>query len=96
MTGMAGGVTGGSRSRAAALRAYQQAELRVVELEEELIAAKETGEVSRDLKLELRQARESFRLLREATPPEEAPGDATVRPSTIETSAGVYSPGGEG
>lgn len=91
----AGGVTGGARSsKAAALRAYQAAELRVVELEEQLVAAKDTdGGASQELKRELREARESFRLLRETAPPDQEPGDATVRPATIETSAGVHSPG---
>lgn len=52
-------------SRADEIRARSEAEIAVAELEDRLIAAKEAGEDTESLKLDLRQARQSFRELRE-------------------------------
>lgn len=41
-----------------------RAELEVVELEEQLVAAKATGDASRELKLRVREARQRYRELR--------------------------------
>jgi len=73
-------------SRADELRARYEAEMAVLELEDQLLAAKEDGDVSRDLKLELREARRVFR--------EQRAGDAKASPDTIETTAAVEQPGG--
>lgn len=65
------------------------AELRVVELEERLVRAKESGDLSdeqlRELKLQLREARRGHRELREGRGPDE--GEA--RPDTVSASAQV-------
>lgn len=67
------------------LRARYEAEMRVAELEEQLLAAKESGPAPRDLKLELRAAREAFRRLRDGEP---VP-DGVARPATVEVAGGV-------
>lgn len=64
------------------------AETAVLDLEDELAAAKASGVEGpeyMDLKLRLRGAREEFRLLREGQPA----GDGAARPATIETGAEV-------
>ncbi len=58
-----------------------RAELKVAELEQALVAAKANGSVTRELKLELREARRTFRELRGAT--------GTANPDTITASAEV-------
>lgn len=67
-----------------------EAELAVLDLEEELAAAKEnppdSGEF-RELKLRLRQARWVHRTLREGNDPE----DGVARPATVAAAAGVGS-----
>lgn len=69
-------------SRADDLRAKHEAELAVIELEDELAAAKDSDEgASRELKERLREARRAFRELRA--------GDANVSPSTISATAEV-------
>lgn len=73
-------------SRAEQIRARYEAELEVAELEDELVAAKEAGEVPRELKLQLREARRQFRL--------ERAGSAQVSPATVEVVAGVEEIGG--
>lgn len=77
-------------SRADELRAKYEAELAVLELEEELVVAKDSDdpETLRDVKDRLRETRRVFR--------EQRAGDATVSPATIETTAGVPSPGSVG
>jgi hypothetical protein len=78
-------------SRADELRARFEAELAVVELEEQFAAVKETdmgGPEYQAIKEQLREARRSFRRLRA--------GDATISPATIEVTAAVHTPGGEG
>lgn len=63
-----------------------RAALAVAELEDELAAAKLTPEgPSADLKLALREARQTYRSMREGYPVAE--GEA--RPATIETTTGV-------
>jgi hypothetical protein len=74
-------------SRSDELRAQLEAELAVAELEEQLAAEKEAGEVSRDTKNALREARQRFRDLRAGVPAGE--GDAVAGPGTVEASAGV-------
>lgn len=73
-------------SRADELRARYEAEMAVLELEDQLLAAKNDGDVPRDLKLELREARRAFR--------EQRAGDAAASPATIEATAAVERPGG--
>lgn len=68
-------------SRAEEVRARYEAELAVADLEDRLVAAKEAGEPLAELKLELRAARQEYRLQRE--------GAATVNPATVEVSAEV-------
>jgi hypothetical protein len=68
-------------TRAEELRERHEAELAVVELEEGLLAAKDSGEVPRELKERLREARQRFRDLRS--------GDGAASPATIEASADV-------
>jgi len=89
-------------ARADELRAAYEAELAVVELEDQLAAAKATvercGECGRrtsadapelrDLKQELRDARQRFRETRE--------GGAVAQPATIEVVSALPAPGGEG
>lgn len=60
--------------------------LKVAELEEDLAKAKATGEpVGQGLQLRLREARRDARELRDAEAEPVAPGDASVRPATIES-----------
>lgn len=85
-----------------------KAELEVVELEDELRDLKADPDVPTgerggppaseeylQLKEQLREARRRFREMREAAPPEQAPGDATVRPATVRSKTSVKRPGGE-
>lgn len=67
-------------------RELAEAELAVLDLEDELAAAKDGGGADMELKLRLREARRVHRTLREGSDPAE--GEA--RPATIETSAGVH------
>ncbi len=74
--------------RADELRAYHEAELRVIELEDQLAAAKTSNDgAGRDLKHELRDARAEFRRMRSGEP--EAEGDAVASPATIEAKVEV-------
>jgi len=73
-------------SRADDLRAGLEAELAVVELEDELLAAKEAGEVPRELKDRLREARRVFREQRSGVAGD---GDAVVNPAAVQASASV-------
>ena len=79
-------------SRGDELRARQEAELAVVELEEELVALKDGGdpEALRECKLALREARQAHRQLREGDPA----GDGEARPATVQAAAAVRGPGG--
>lgn len=64
------------------------AELAVLELEDELVAAKEAGAEGpeyRELKLRLRDARREFRSYREG----HEPGEGEARPATIDTGSEV-------
>lgn len=74
-------------SRADELRAKYEAEIAMVELEDELIAAKDSGDVSRDLKLQVREARRVFREQRAGDPVAE--GDAVASPEPIAVKAEV-------
>ena len=65
-------------------RAALDAERAVLDLEEELAAAKEAGGADMELKLRLREARQVFRTLREGEPAE-----GVARPATIETGSEV-------
>lgn len=70
-------------------RAALDAERAVLDLEDELAAAKKSGVEGReyrDLKVRLREARRAFRTLREGDPPAE--GEA--RPATIDTGSEVH------
>jgi hypothetical protein len=62
-------------SRADELRA----ELELIELEDRFVAAKESGDVTREQRLELRAARQAFRERRE--------GSAVASPETIRATA---------
>lgn len=63
-----------------------RAALAVAELEEQLAAAKATDDgPSAELKLALREARQTYRQMREGYPA----GEGEARPATIETTAGV-------
>lgn len=76
-------------SRADDLRAKYEAELAVVELEEELLALKDADAdpaTLRETKLRLREARQAHRLQRE--------GDANATPATIDAVAAVHNPEG--
>ena len=77
-------------SRADDLRAALEAELAVVELEDELVklkAAKKTDQARlREAKLDLREARRAYRELRAG---EVAEGDAAANPDTVNASASV-------
>lgn len=68
-------------SRADEIRARSDAEIAVAELEDQLISAKEAGEDTEGLKLELREARRAFRELRQV--------DAVAEPGTIAASTEV-------
>ena len=81
-------------SRADDLKARQQAELAVVSLEEELIAAKESGTDRGDLVEVKERLREARRVYREMTAPEPAEGDAVAHPETVNTSARALGIGG--
>jgi hypothetical protein len=87
--------------RAAELRALRDAEIRVAELEEQLVTEKKDDSVAWDseqfkaTKDALREARREYRTLRDSQPAEIANGDATVQPATIETTAVVKKPGGK-
>jgi hypothetical protein len=61
------------------------AELAVLELEDELAAAKEYGGAEMEMKLRLREARRHFRSFREGRPPT----DGEARPPTIATGSEV-------
>jgi len=76
-------------SRADELRALHAAELAVVELEDQLVAAKAGGGDLAVVKAELRQAREHYRRLRDAEGVEPAAGDGVARPAAVDASAGV-------
>lgn len=68
-------------------RAALDAERAVLDLEDELAAAKESGAQGReytDLKLRLRDARRAYRELREGAEP------GVARPATIETGSEVH------
>lgn len=69
-------------SRAEELRA----ELTVAELEEQLVAAKEAGDVPAELKHELRAARQTHRELRAASA---EPDEGVARPATVSATAEV-------
>jgi hypothetical protein len=69
-------------SRADELRA----ELALLELEDEFVAAKASGEVTREQKAALREARRAFR--------EQRSGGAVASPDVIETKAVVAESGG--
>ena len=73
-------------SRADDARQRMQAELDVIELEEELAAAKAADEVTAELKLRLREARRTHRDLRS--------GDAVAAPAAIEVAARIEQAGG--
>jgi hypothetical protein len=71
------------------------AELEVLELQEQLVAAKQDPNADlQQLKADLRDARRRHRTLREAAPPEAAAGDAAVRPDTVKATTKVKRPGG--
>jgi hypothetical protein len=75
-------------SRADDLRAAQEAELAVVELEDQLAAEKNTKKgASRETKHALREARQRFRDLRGGGPVAE--GDAVASPGAVQASANV-------
>jgi hypothetical protein len=57
----------------------EQARAEMKALEAQLVAAKESGEVSQDLKLAVREVRQRFRQLREVEPDPVGPGDAVVK-----------------
>lgn len=63
-----------------------RAELEVLDLEAQFVAAKENGEVTQEMKHELRDARRSMRERRE--------GSDTAAPATIETTADLPQTGG--
>lgn len=68
--------------RAEGLRARHEAELRVAELEDALADAKDSDDgPSRELKLDLREARRAFRELRA--------GDAAPSPGAVRAAASV-------
>jgi hypothetical protein len=75
-----------------------RAELRVLELEERLVEAKEKAkpEDLQKAKAALREARREHRTLRAAAPPEASAGDATVRPAPVRARSSVKQPGGKG
>lgn len=68
-------------ARADEIRARYEAELKVADLEDELVALKEAGADLRECKDRLREARQAFRLSRE--------GDAATRSSTIQVTTMV-------
>lgn len=84
-------------SRADDLRAGHEAEVAVVELEDELIRLKglkrPDSEKVRETKLKLREARQRFRSQRAGVPAAE--GDAVASPATIETTAAPERLGGD-
>lgn len=66
-------------------RAALDAEREVLDLEDELAAAKDNGGADMELKLRLREARRTFRSFREGAEPDEG----VARPATIETGSEV-------
>jgi hypothetical protein len=66
-------------------RAALDAEREVLDLEDELAAAKESGGADMGLKLRLREARRTFRSFREGA----EPAEGVARPATIETGSEV-------
>lgn len=62
-----------------------RAELRVLELEEAFVAAKESGGVSREQREELRAARQEFREMRGGQPAEEG----VARPAAVSSKSAV-------
>lgn len=62
-----------------------EAHLAVLDLEEQLRAQKENGDLDRDLKLRLREARRVHRTLREGGDPDEG----VARPAAIDTAGEV-------
>lgn len=72
-------------SRADELKALHAAELAVVELEDQLVAAKAGGEDLAEVKANLRQARQHYRELR--TVEDVDPDAAVAHPDTVNTSA---------
>ena len=84
-------------SRADDLRAGQEAELAMVELEDELVRLKGLKRPDqaklRETKLALREARQRFRETRSGVPA--APGDAVASPATVEATARAADLGGE-
>ena len=59
------------------------AEAVVLDLEEELATAKESGPADAELKLRLREARRVYRTLREGGDP----GEGVARPATVQTTS---------
>ena len=84
-------------SRADDLRAGHEAELAVIELEDELVrlkGLKRPDEAKlRETKLALREARERFRSQRSGV--SAAPGDGVATPATVEATARATDLGGE-
>lgn len=68
-------------SRADEVRARYEAEIAVIELEEQLVAAKDDGSATAELKGELREARRVFR--------EQRASEVAVSPETISAAAEV-------
>jgi hypothetical protein len=60
----------------------EAARTEMLALEEQLIKAKAAGQDDPALKLQLRQARQRFRELRDGNPDPLGPGDATVKAGT--------------
>jgi hypothetical protein len=71
----------GSVSRADEIRARYEDELAVAEFEDQLVAAKQDGTVTPEMKLALREARQAYRLRRE--------GSAVAQAETIQTASTV-------
>jgi len=77
-------------SRADELKALHAAELAVVELEDQLVAAKAGGgENLAEVKAKLRQARQQYRELRTAEGADPDAGDAVAHPATVDVVGGV-------
>ncbi len=66
-------------------RALAAAELEVLDLEDELAAAKENDTADSDLKARLREARRVYRSLREGGDPDEG----VARPATVQVTGEV-------
>jgi hypothetical protein len=85
--------------RADELRGRQEAELAVVQWEDRLLELKadpaaDPAELA-SVKLQLRQARQAHRSLREAATPEVTAVDGMACPAPVQAKAGVRRPGGE-